>query len=72
MTKFYIEDYGLTAGQLAKKYKDDEQHPGYRKWDWRQVVASDSTQLGYWDWLRTQLMEEQNELDKDSPYNTPS
>ncbi len=28
--------------------------PLYSVFDWRQEVASDSTRLGYWDWVKAQ------------------
>lgn len=28
--------------------------PVHTPWDWRQEVASDSTRLGYWDWVAVQ------------------
>lgn len=69
-TRFYIQDYGLSALQLDCKYSPDGdgEHPGYRRWDWRQTVASDSTLLGYWAWVQAQLEEERDELDLDNPY----
>lgn len=71
MTKFYIKDYGLTEEQLDHKYNldGDGQHPGYTRWEWRSRVAQECTVVGYWDWVECQLGLEQEELDRDSPYN---
>ena len=70
---FYIDDYKLTAEQLAAKYdpdsSGDEAHPGFTVWDWVQVVAQRSTRLGYWAWVHRKLEDEMEELDRDNPYN---
>lgn len=72
MTKFYIKDYDLSAEQLDDKYnpEDDGEHPGFTRWEWRSSVAQEATIAGYWDWVEYQLELEQDELDRDSPYNT--
>lgn len=69
--KFSIDDYGLTVEQLEARYSPDGdgQHPVYTIWDWVQVVAQRSTREGYWYWLKHQLDEERDELDRDNPYN---
>ena len=36
-----------------------QQHAKYSRWDWKQEVASSSTQEGYWDWLYNQLTNEE-------------
>ena len=70
---FYTDDYGMTAEQLEAKYdpsgSEDDAHPGYTVWDYVQVVAQRSTRLGYWEWVRSKLEEEQDELDRDNPHN---
>lgn len=72
MTHFSIEDYGLSAYRLADKYNPDGdgEHPTYSRRGWRSIVEQDATLLGYWEWVRHQLEEEQDELDRDSPYYT--
>lgn len=70
MTKFYTEDYGLCASQLDDKYNPDGdgEHPGYTRRDWRSAVEQADTISGYWVWVLHELCQEQDELDKDSPY----
>ena len=73
MSKFYIEDYELSAEQLDEKYnpEGDGQHPGYTRRAWRSAVAQEDTLCGYWDWVWHMLDIEQTELDEDNPYNQP-
>lgn len=64
-----IKDFGLTAGELAKKYAGDEQHPVVRLADWRRAVRDRQTILGYWNFVHTEIMLYQAELDECNPYN---
>jgi hypothetical protein len=70
-TVYYIDDYGLTPKQLDDKYNPDGdgEHSGYPRSGWRFEVREQSTISGYWDWLRHQLQLEEDELDRDNPYN---
>lgn len=66
--EWYISDYGVSSSDLAKRYSRTEQHPGYTCERWRADVAKGHTLLGYWHWVRAQLMHEQDELERDNPY----
>ena len=68
-----IPDFGLTAEQLDDKYNPEGggQHPQITRREWRENVADDNTISGYWVWLKHQLDEAQDELDRDNPYNQP-
>lgn len=71
-----IPDFGLSAEQLDDKYNPDGpdgdgEHPVFTHWDWLQVVAQRSTKSGYWEWLRSQIEQARDELDRDNPYNQP-
>lgn len=70
MTKFYTEDYGLTAEFLDRKYSPhgDGEHPGYIRHEWRVGVSKEDTVVGYWAWVEHQLQLEREELDRDNPY----
>lgn len=67
---FSIKDYGLTAEQLDDKYNPEGggQHPVYTRADWRAAVDNEDTISGYWEWVRHQLVMEEDELDQDNPY----
>jgi hypothetical protein len=71
MTHFYIDDYGLTPEQLASKHAPDgdDEHPGFPIDVWRLRVHDGDTLQGYWNWVRHQLQLEEDELDRDNPYN---
>lgn len=48
----------MTPQQLSDKYSGPHSwgaHPKFSRFDWRQEVASESTQLGYWDWVAAQI-----------------
>ena len=68
---WYTKDYGLRAAQLDDKYNPDGdgQHPGYTRFDWRSAINRQNTLLGYWHWVEYQLSKEEEELDRDNPYN---
>lgn len=70
MTTFSIKDYGLTAEQLDDKYNPEGggQHPEYTRADWRAAVDNEDTISGYWEWVKHQLVMEEDELDQDNPY----
>jgi len=65
---WHTEDYGLTPGQLVKKYGDDEEHYAFPQRNWRIAVEKGLTVHGYWTWVRGQLQEEENELSRDNPF----
>lgn len=71
MTKFYTKDYDLTAVQLDDKYNSDGdgEHPGFPRSEWREAVACEETTCGYWDWVWHKLGQEQEKLDRDSPFS---
>ena len=68
--KVLIPDFGLSPKELETKYEKRGEYPTpeLSAWGWRQRVASDSTRLGYWEWVAEQLLEAQYELDQDNPY----
>lgn len=70
MTHFSIDDYGLTANELALKHnpEGDGEHPTFPRCDWREDVIRENTVVGYWDWVFNQLRDEQDELDRDNPF----
>lgn len=49
----WMEDYGLSAGDLEAKYspQGDGEHPDFPREDWREMVRMEDTALGYWAWL---------------------
>jgi hypothetical protein len=63
-----IKDFGLTTNQLQVRYENRNAHPDYVRAVWRFEVQQCLTDQGYWDWVRTQLEQEQEELSQDSPY----
>lgn len=60
-----IDDYGLSALELKDKYQKYDYHPHY----WRQDWCKSGSTLSYWQWVEQKLAEEQDELDRDNPYN---
>lgn len=62
---YCIEDYGLTAAQLEAKYENRGYHPQY----WHEDHLASGVDMPYWDWVQAQLVVEQTQLDKDSPFN---
>ncbi len=63
-----IDDFGLTAEQLEDKYEKKGAHPEYRVGDWIRAVNLDATLLGYWEFVYYQLIDEEEQLQADSPY----
>jgi hypothetical protein len=57
------EDYALSANQLNGKYspKNDGGHPGYTKNHWREAVENRYTLDGYWEWVYSMLVDEQDD-----------
>lgn len=59
-----IITYSLT-GKVLEAYDEDvwAEFPGedFSRWNWRQQIASQSTQLGYWEWLQHQVDVQANE-----------
>lgn len=41
------------ANKLREKHGDE--HPEWRKADWRSEVENDETVLGYWEWVAHQV-----------------
>lgn len=60
-----IEDFGLTAAELADKYMKYGHHYQYTQIEWRQADSG----LGYWEWVEKMIADEEDELDRDNPYN---
>ncbi len=60
-----IDDYELSALELEDKYQKYDYHPHY----WRQAWRKSGSALPYWQWVEQKLAEEQDELDRDNPYN---
>lgn len=60
LKKIVDEDASLTAEQLDDKYNPDGdgRHPIYGEEGWMQDVLNRNTLLGYWEWVRHQLVEE--------------
>ena len=71
MSVFYPKDYPLSALQLEIRYDEafNSEHPGYTKWEWRHEVSHHNTLRGYWDWVYSQLEQEEVELSQDNPFN---
>jgi hypothetical protein len=65
MTHFCINDYGLPAAELASKYVEDGQHHTFTQARWKQADPG----MGYWEWIEKMIADEQDELDRDNPYN---
>lgn len=65
MDLFCIQDYGLTAAELASKYLEYGRHHTFTQEHWQQANSG----LGYWEWVEKKVQEDQDELDKDNPYN---
>lgn len=54
-------DHLLSAEELFQKYateRDNGEHPRHLRRDWRHDVAEDNTLLGYWQWVVSQIEEE--------------
>lgn len=62
---WYIQDYGLSPQELEDKYSKYDYHPGYPTQAWRRA----QTKLPYWQWVFNCLADEQDELDRDNPFN---
>ena len=60
-----IDDYGLSALELEDKYQKYDYHPYY----WRIAWGKSGSPLPYWQWVEQKLAEEQDELERDNPYN---
>ena len=60
-----IDDYELSPLELEDKYQKYDYHPYY----WRQAWCKSGSALPYWQWVEQKLAEEQDELDRDNPYN---
>lgn len=61
----FEDDTGLTAEQLAAKYDEHDggwgDHPRFDRAEWLLGVCSRDTQLGYWDWVVSQIEQEAND-----------
>lgn len=60
-TKIDKEDFGLTAEQLDDKYNPEGngEHPIFTRGEWRDEVFSENTLRGYWEWVESQIEEEE-------------
>jgi len=62
-------DSNLNPTQLAEKYKGPNDtwgaHPKFPRRDWRHEVAEESTQLGYWEWVESQIAQWDDENEPD-------
>ncbi|NLA66717.1 MAG: hypothetical protein GX856_00440 [Gammaproteobacteria bacterium] len=61
------EDLFLSADQLDVKYNPDGdgEHPWHTRKDWRQEVASESTLLGYWEWVVHKVGQDEDDIDEE-------
>ena len=50
-----------TAEQLAKRYGQWGNHSSYPRTDWEEEVRSQSTGRSYWEWVASQIEQEQDE-----------
>lgn len=50
---FDDEDRSFNPAQLKAKYGDE--HPSFTKDDWRYQVSNDDTNLGYWEWVESEI-----------------
>lgn len=48
----------IDARLLADKYGYWKQHPKFPLADWQYEVANNDTRVGYWEWVATQLRED--------------
>jgi len=59
----FEDDTGLTVVELADKYAGEAgawgEHPRFARHEWRLEVCSEDTQLGYWDWVVSQIEREE-------------
>lgn len=65
MDLYCIADYGLTAAELASKYLEYGRHHMFTQEHWQKAASG----LGYWEWVEKKVQEDQDELDRDNPYN---
>lgn len=49
----------MDACELSKQYGYHGEHGEHPRADWKAEVASNDTQLGYWEWLEARLEEAQ-------------
>lgn len=49
-----------SASELEEMFSPDGdgEYPAYTRQEWREAVASQTTLLGYWQWVREMLWEE--------------
>ena len=52
-------EHTLLPEQLQEKHVDE--HPHWELAQWRQAVAQEETQQGYWMWVAMKLWEENND-----------
>lgn len=64
MSLITTPDSELSACDLKTKYEALDpgdhwaQHLEHRIWDWKQEVASESVLLGYWEWVKYMIEEQ--------------
>lgn len=52
----YVADLETTPDLLEEKYgQDGGSHPFLTNYQWLQAVRNNQTQLGYWEWVHTEL-----------------
>jgi hypothetical protein len=58
------EEMGLAMGRLRGQLvvAGWTEHPAFPRGDWKEEVAADNTQLGYWDWVSHKREEKINEI----------
>lgn len=70
MSLHNISDFGLGVEQLEAKYDNGcGYHLSYRPDMWKLAASHNATSLNYWEWVKHKLEEEEDQLQKDSPYN---
>lgn len=59
-----LDEVGLTANELADKYGTDHswgEHPAFNRRHWKNEVANGDTQIGYWQWVQSEIEQSQND-----------
>ena len=51
----------MSVRLIIAKYGYWGEHPDYPAEDWRHLISSCDSRLGYWDWVRQQLQEVDHE-----------
>lgn len=56
-----VEQPYTLVDQLREKYREWDEHPKHLVDDWSYEVDGDYTRLGYWDWVASQIEQEEYE-----------